>query len=75
VPHKLRSSNTYRERERVGQMYVDGEKARYKYVDMNVHVHTYIYIRPTRSIMYVPLLVYIFHKSILLIVHYKHLKS
>ena len=35
----------------------------------------YICIRPTESVMYVPLQVNIFHESILLIVQYKYLKS
>ena len=35
----------------------------------------YIYIRPTQSIMYVPLQVNRFQKNILLIVQYKYLKS
>ena len=42
----------------------------------HVDAHTYVH-RPThwQSLIYVPLLVYVFQKSILLIVHYKYLKS
>jgi len=35
----------------------------------------YMYIRPTQSIMYVPLQVNRFQKSILLIVQYKYVKK
>jgi len=42
---------------------------------MYVTIHMYICIRPTESVMYVPLQVNIFHESILLIVQYKYLKS
>ena len=40
--------------------------------DVYMHVYTY---RPTQSIMYVPLQVNRFQKSILVIVQYKYLKS
>ena len=54
---------------------------------INVYTNTYIlragerdkernvYIRPTQSIIYVPLLVCVFHKSILIIIRYKYSKS
>jgi len=35
----------------------------------------YCISRPTKSIIYVPLLVRVFHKSVLLIVQYKYLKN
>jgi len=40
-----------------------------------IYIYVYIYFRPTQSIMYVPLQVIGFHKSVLLIVQYKYLKS
>ena len=42
---------------------------------LRIFVYAYIYIRPTQSIIYVPLQVNRFQKSISLIVQYKYLKS
>jgi len=45
------------------------------YVEVAFRVTCGEVIRPTQSIMYIPFQVNIFHRSILLIVQYKYLKS
>jgi len=49
----------------------------HRYTQSHIHTHTYTHTptRPTQSMIYVPLQVIRFHKSILLIVQYKYLKS
>jgi len=47
----------------------------YIYIYMYICIYIYTYIRPTQSIMYVPLQVNGFQKNVLLIVQYKYLKS
>jgi len=58
----------------------------YIHIFISIHIYTHLYIhiyihifisihRPTQSIMYVPLQVNRFRKSVLLIVQYKYLKS
>jgi len=47
----------------------------YIYIYIYTYIHIYIYVRPTQSIMYVPLQVSRSEESILLILQYKYLKS
>ena len=47
----------------------------YIYICEHIYICMHRHIRPTQSVMYVPLQLNSFHESVLLIVQYKYLKS